>query len=199
MYSADCYDTFQREAILMPYLSTLSTFRDTIRQLAIAQAPAKDILALCDKLRDIDLAPLGVALDDQEGMYFSVLPLLGLDVSFTDGRALVKLVDPESLLRAREEKAAQAAEKAAKKEAQAKAEAEKKRARIEKGRVSPSEMFKPPNVPDGTYGTWNADGIPLTDGEGAEITKSKGKKITKEWEAQKKLHTEWVEWSKTQS
>jgi hypothetical protein len=26
-----------------------------------------DILALCDKLRDIDLVPLGVALDDQEG------------------------------------------------------------------------------------------------------------------------------------
>lgn len=27
----------------------------------------KDVLALCDKLRDIDLVPLGVALDDQEG------------------------------------------------------------------------------------------------------------------------------------
>jgi cysteinyl-tRNA synthetase len=27
----------------------------------------KDILALSDKLRDVDLVPLGVALDDQEG------------------------------------------------------------------------------------------------------------------------------------
>ncbi len=34
----------------------------------------KDILALCDKLRDSDLVPLGVALDDQEG--FTVHPNL---------------------------------------------------------------------------------------------------------------------------
>lgn len=53
----------------MPYLRTLSAFRDGVRQLAIAKGDggAKDILALCDKLRDADLIPLGVALDDQEG------------------------------------------------------------------------------------------------------------------------------------
>lgn len=51
----------------MPYLTALSSFRDEVRKLAIAQAPSKEILALCDKLRDVDLAPLGVALDDQEG------------------------------------------------------------------------------------------------------------------------------------
>jgi hypothetical protein len=39
-----------------------------VRKSAIAQAPPKEILALCDKLRDEDLAPLGVALDDQEGI-----------------------------------------------------------------------------------------------------------------------------------
>ena len=61
----------------MPYLRSLSSFRDGVRKVAIAansertdQARAqalKDILALCDKLRDVDLVPLGVALDDQEG------------------------------------------------------------------------------------------------------------------------------------
>lgn len=52
----------------MPYLSTLSTFRDDVRRLAMAKGETalKDILALCDKLRDSDLVPLGVALDDQE-------------------------------------------------------------------------------------------------------------------------------------
>jgi cysteinyl-tRNA synthetase len=29
----------------------------------------KEILSLCDKLRDVDLVPLGVALDDQEGVF----------------------------------------------------------------------------------------------------------------------------------
>jgi cysteinyl-tRNA synthetase len=53
----------------MPYLRVLSSFRDGIRQLAISKgdSAAKEILALCDKLRDSDLVPLGVALDDQEG------------------------------------------------------------------------------------------------------------------------------------
>ena len=53
----------------MPYLGVLSSFRDDVRQLAIGKGATalKDILALCDKLRDSDLVPLGVALDDQEG------------------------------------------------------------------------------------------------------------------------------------
>jgi cysteinyl-tRNA synthetase len=54
----------------MPYLRTLAGFRDEVRKLAMQQTPSKDILALCDKLRDVDLPPLGVALDDQEGSYF---------------------------------------------------------------------------------------------------------------------------------
>lgn len=63
----------------MPYLTTLSTFRDEVRKLSISQASPKEILALCDRLRDIDLAPLGVALDDQEGTFRS---LNSLDHSF---------------------------------------------------------------------------------------------------------------------
>jgi cysteinyl-tRNA synthetase len=59
----------KREEILMPYLRALSSFRDGVRQLAIAKGDTalKDILAMCDKLRDVDLVPLGVALDDQDG------------------------------------------------------------------------------------------------------------------------------------
>ena len=45
------------------HLRTLSSFRDGIRRLAITggDAAVKDILLLCDKLRDVDLVPLGVA------------------------------------------------------------------------------------------------------------------------------------------
>ncbi|KAJ7162097.1 tRNA synthetases class I (C) catalytic domain-containing protein [Mycena filopes] len=168
-----------REEVLMPYIRSLSTFRDSVRRLAMGKGETalQDILALCDRLRDVDLVPLGVALDDQE-----------------DGKALVKLVPPAELLRAREEKRAQAAAKAAKSADAAAAVAAKRAAKLEKGRVPPQERFRPPNVAEGTYGSWDAEGVPLTDGEGKELSKNAKKNVVKEWGAQKKLHEEWRAW-----
>ncbi|KAJ3751465.1 hypothetical protein DFH05DRAFT_1471567, partial [Lentinula detonsa] len=125
-----------REEILMPYLRTLSTFRDGVRRLAIDKGDSalKDILALCDKLRDEELIPVGVALDDQE----------------------------------------------------AKKEAAKEAERLK------TEMFRPPNVKEGVYGSYDESGVPLTDGEGKEISKSARKKLLKEREAQAKLHEEYL-------
>ncbi|KAK7005982.1 tRNA synthetases class I (C) catalytic domain-containing protein [Favolaschia claudopus] len=173
-----------REEVLMPYIRSLSTFRDSVRRLAMGKGDTalQDILSLCDRLRDVDLVPLGVALDDQE-----------------DGKALVKLVPPAELIRAREEKRAQAEAKASKKVAVVEAERAKRAAKLEKGRVAPQEMFKPPNVPEGTYGSWNEDGIPLTDGEGKELSKNAGKKVLKDWAGQKKLHDEWLAYQKETS
>lgn len=64
----------------MPYLRSLSSFRDGVRRIAMekGETSLKDILALCDKLRDVDLVPLGVALDDQDGMFHLSL----LQISF---------------------------------------------------------------------------------------------------------------------
>ncbi|KAJ7020017.1 tRNA synthetases class I (C) catalytic domain-containing protein [Mycena alexandri] len=168
-----------REEVLMPYIRSLSTFRDSVRRLAMGKGDTalQDILALCDRLRDVDLVPLGVALDDQE-----------------DGKALVKLVPPAELIRAREEKRAQAEAKTAKKAASAQAAHEKRIAKLEKGRVAPEDLFKPPNVPEGTYGSWNEEGVPLTDAEGKELSKNQGKKVEKDWAVQKKLHDEWLAW-----
>ncbi|KAJ7467162.1 tRNA synthetases class I (C) catalytic domain-containing protein [Mycena latifolia] len=170
-----------REEVLMPYIRSLSTFRDSVRRLAMGKGDTalQDILALCDRLRDVDLVPLGVALDDQE-----------------DGKALVKLVPPADLMRAREEKRALAEAKALKKTAAAEAERAKRAAKLEKGRVAPQDMFKPPNVPEGTFGSWNEDGIPLTDAEGKELSKTKGKNVRKDWALQEKLHDEWLAWQK---
>ncbi|KAK0448825.1 tRNA synthetases class I (C) catalytic domain-containing protein [Armillaria borealis] len=170
-----------REEVLMPYLRTLSSFRDGVRQLAMqkSETALKDILALCDKLRDIDLVPLGVALDDQE-----------------DGKALVKLVPPADLIKARDEKRAAQEAKAAKKAEAVAAERQKRLQKLEKGRVAPHHMFRPPNVAEGAYGSWNDDGIPLTDGEGKELSKNQAKKLQKDWSAQKKLHEEFLAWQK---
>ncbi len=61
------WSSHQREEVLMPYLRALSAFRDDIRKLALGNASPKEILELCDRLRDNELVDLGVALDDQEG------------------------------------------------------------------------------------------------------------------------------------
>lgn len=55
----------------MPYLRVLSSFRDEVRRLALKSANSKEILELCDRLRDNELIDLGVALDDQEGMFMA--------------------------------------------------------------------------------------------------------------------------------
>lgn len=111
-----------------------------------------------------------------------------------DGRALVKLVPAATLMRLRDEKTAAAEAKIAKKAAAVEAEREKKRTKLEKGKTPPEEMFKPPHTDQGMYGSWDEKGIPLTDGEGAEVAKSRRKKLIKEWDLQQKLHGEWKTW-----
>ncbi|KAG6920156.1 hypothetical protein DXG01_004922 [Tephrocybe rancida] len=171
--------SINREEVLMPYLRQLSSFRDGVRRLAIEknESALKDILALCDKLRDVDLIPLGVALDDQE-----------------DGKALVKLAPPADLIKARDEKRAQAEAKIAKKAAAVEAERLKRQQKLEKGRVPPEQYFKPPNVPEAAYSSWDTTGLPLTDGDGKELSKNQAKKAVKDWTSQKKLHEEYLTW-----
>lgn len=108
----------------------------------------------------------------------------------------MKLVSPADLIKAREEKRAIGEAKAAKKAAQVEAERQKRLQKIEKGRMAPQDMFKPPHVPEGTYGSWNDDGIPLTDGQGKELSKNQGKKVQKDHANQDKLHRDFLEWQK---
>ena len=117
-------------------------------------------------------------------------------MTVTDGKALVKLVDPAELIRVREEKRAQIAAKAAKKAAAVETEKQKKLEKILRGKLPPGEMFQPPNVPKDAYGSWNEDGLPLTDGTGKELSKNQVKKTVKEWSLQKKLHEEYLEWER---
>ena len=99
-------------------------------------------------------------------------------------------------MKVREEKRAILEEKAAKKAAAVEAERKKRQQKIEKGRVSPKDMFKPPNVPQGKYGSWDESGIPLTDGEGKELSKNQAKNVQKDHINQAKLHEEFLAWQK---
>lgn len=115
-----------------------------------------------------------------------------------DGKALVKLVRPADLIKARDEKRAQAEAKAAKKAAAVEMERQKRQQKLEKGRLSPEELFKPPNVPEGTYGSWDSQGLPLTDGNGKELSKNQTKNARKDWERQKTLHEAYSAWKSEQ-
>ncbi|KAF5351909.1 hypothetical protein D9756_007640 [Leucocoprinus leucothites] len=177
-------ENINREEVLMPYLRALSSFRDGVRQSAIGKSDTalKDILAMCDKLRDVDLVPLGVALDDQD-----------------DGKALVKLVPPVELIKAREEKRAQQEERAMRKAKAVEEERRKRLEKIEKGRTPPQEMFRPPNVPETMYGCWNDAGFPLKTGDGTELSKSRAKTLQKQYQTQEKLHQEFLKWQESGS
>ena len=115
-------------------------------------------------------------------------------LSDVDGKALVKLVPAAELIKVRDEKRALAEAKAASKAAKIEADRLKKIQKLEKGRVPPEELFKPPNVPEGAYSSWSDAGLPLTDSEGKELSKNQAKKAKKDWDNQKKAHAEFLAW-----
>jgi len=80
------------------YLDAFAAFRDEVRSLAKSKAPAGELLAACDRIRDDTLVDLGVRLEDRP-----------------DGKAIWKLDDPAVLAAEREERRAAAAEAARKK------------------------------------------------------------------------------------
>ncbi|KAI8978051.1 cysteinyl-tRNA synthetase [Pilobolus umbonatus] len=158
------------EDTLMPYVQVLASFRDQVRIGARNKVEHTEFLKLCDGLRDNQMVDLGVSLDDQE-----------------DGIALVKFVPREELIQIREKKQAIAAEKEAKKAAAA-AERERKRLeKLEKGKLAPSEMFKT----NSEFTRFDEQGIPTHTQEG-ELTKNRRKKLQKEYDAQSKLHADYL-------
>ncbi|KAK9457492.1 tRNA synthetases class I (C) catalytic domain-containing protein [Dipodascopsis uninucleata] len=162
-----------KEEVILPYVQVLSSFRDEVRRKAIAKAPYSDILKLSDKIRDEDLLHLGVSLDDREG----------------DLSSLIKFVDKNELLKQRAEKEAREKAKLERKQKAKEEEARKLRERLEKGKTDPKTMFR---NSDEFSAFEDETGIPTADKDGNELTKSKKKKLIKEYEAQVKLHAEYL-------
>ena len=106
---------------------------------------------------------------------------------------------PTELIKARDEKRAQQEERAQKKAQAILLEQQKRLEKIEKGRLRPHEMFRPPNVSENMYGSWNEAGFPLTTGEGAELSKNQAKSLHKKYQMQEKLHQEFLKWQESGS
>ncbi|KAK0937052.1 cysteinyl-tRNA synthetase [Friedmanniomyces endolithicus] len=152
-----------------PYANAYADFQRKLVQLADQHAPAKDFLAACDYVRDKELWDLAIYLEDRDGLPALIRPL---SQSHRDERS--------------SRDAATASKTAAKEQAKADAEAADKR-KLEQGKVSPLEIFR-----TSEYSAWDAEGLPTHDAEGKEVAKSRGKKLRKEWERQRKLHESWV-------
>ncbi|CAN8098786.1 unnamed protein product [Discula destructiva] len=151
------------------YEHILTQFQTDVKRLAREQAPGKDILALCDTLRDTHLWNLDIYLEDRDSH-----------------PALVRPVD-KAVKQARQSREQAVADKLAR-QAKSKAdEAEKKRLLEEKAKMPHTDMFKTQE-----YSAWDENGMPTKNAKGEEVTKSQQKKLQKLWTAQKKLHEDWL-------
>ena len=153
----------QREA---PFREVLERFNKSLKELNDSQSLAKDVLQLSDRLRDVDLWERDVYLEDRDG----------------DLPALIRPVTRE-LRASKQAKEIAAQEKQREKEQREQNKKKEETSKADKGKQDHMTMFRTEE-----YSAWDVDGIPTNDKDGEEITKSRRKKLTKDWERQKKLH-----------
>ena len=147
------------------FKDVFKTFNEDLNELTTSQELVKDVRQLCDDLRDVSLFDRGVYLEDRENR-----------------PALIRPVTKE-LRAARIEK-----EERARQKQKAKEEREKEAlTKADKGRLSHQVMFRTEE-----YSAWDGEGMPTHEKDGEEITKSKRKKLQKEWEKQKRIHEAWL-------
>lgn len=153
------------------YARALNEFRGSALAAASPEESTdinKQILALTDRVRDVDLWQLDIYLEDRES-----------------GPALVRPVT-EGLRAARREKEDRAKQKD---EARKKREQEALE-KLQKGKLNPVDMFKPPHTNE--YSAWDANGLPTAAKDGSDLAPSRVKKLKKEQEAQRKAHEKYL-------
>ena len=154
-----------------PFGKVLRNFQSDIASLQDTSTLSKEVLNLCDRVRNVHLWDLGIYLEDRDGAQPALIR--PVTTALRQARAEREERDQQKE-KARIDKERDAATKA------------------DKGRLSPLDMFKTQE-----FSQWDQDGLPVKDNEGCEITKNRGKKLRKEWERQKKLHETWVKGNTT--
>ena len=171
-------DTAEAPRVARPYAKVLSDFGRSVIAVSSSRTDpngdatkenrSKELLALCDRVRDIDLWKLNIYLEDRD-----------------NAPALVRPVTA-TLAAARQERE----ERAKAKEAEKARRRQEEAAKMEKGKLSHLEMFQPPN--DDMYEAWDEEGMPTREKGGEPLAKSRLKKLRKDWERQKKAHEAWL-------
>lgn len=148
------------------YASVLQNFKSDAQTIGSSSSNlSKDILSLCDRVRDIDLWNVNIYLEDRESLPALVRPV-------TAALAAAR--------KEREDRAKQKAIEKAKREQEA-------REKAEKGKLSHKDMFR-----TAEFSAWDDDGLPTKMANGDEVAKSRSKKLRKDWERQKKAHEAWL-------
>jgi len=163
------------EAAAEPYIDTLVTFREKVRNAALDAAkkatdPAdaiQAILASCDALRDEVLPPLGVRLEDRPaGTQWN-------------------REDPEAMMREIAEKKAREAELRISKLEKQLAAKRKEMDKVKDSMTKPEEFFKTEE-----YKEWDDKGMPTVAANGEALSKGQTKKIKKMMDKQTKAHND---------
>lgn len=141
-----------------------------MKALVAQQASAKDLLDLCDQLRDVPFWNLGIYLEDRNLRSALVRPLDKL------------------LIQTRAERESAGLAKAKAKLEQEAREAEKVKELHERSKADPLLIFRTSDE----YLDWDEFGIPIVDAAGNAVPKNRRKKLVKEWEKQKKRHEGWL-------
>jgi len=161
--------SLDNEKILQPYLKSLAQFRANVRNGAIAKKDHSHFLQLSDELRDDIMPPLGVRLED-------------------GGATLFKIDTPEVVIKEIAEQK-QLAEKAKKKGIENKIRSiESELVQLDTGQLSPRKSFEQEG-----FKNFDADGIPITDKNGKEVSTKTKKKFQKVFQTQQKLHQKYKE------
>lgn len=157
-----------------PYTQALHTFRTSLSDLPLDSPTLKpSVLSLCDYLRDTTLWSLSIYIEDRP----APLP------------SLPRPITPQ-LRAARHDREFRAATDAARKLEREKQKSEEQAKADEKAKVDPRVMFKV-GERAGEFAEWDDKGLPLRLKDGSEVGKSRGKKLVKEWEVQRKRWEAW--------
>eukprot|EP00947_MAST-08B_sp_MAST-8B-sp1_P000015 g15.t1 len=161
-----------KEEVTAPILDAFVGFRDEVRNAALEQVASKDMLGLCDQVRDTSLIDLGVRLEDHGR-----------------GQATTwKMEDPKVLKAELERKKEEALRKQKEKEEKAAKKAAEEAAKLEKMKIPPQEMFKA----DKAYSKFDDAGMPTHTAAGEPMAKSQLKKLKKQYDKQKKEHDKYL-------
>jgi cysteinyl-tRNA synthetase len=120
--------TFQDSAF-SPYRKGINNFTSTLDKLTASNAPFTEYLQECDRFRDETMLELGISIDDTDF-----------------GIATIRFADASRLIAERDQKraveSAAADKKAAEKQKRKDEEDRKAREKLDKGKVSPEELFR---------------------------------------------------------
>ncbi|CAG2120101.1 unnamed protein product, partial [Medioppia subpectinata] len=164
-----------REAIVMPFLEIIADLREKLRSKAM-DLKDKELLRICDELRDEILPEVGVRLEDYESV-----------AGVTKTR--LKLVDRQTLMKEREERLKVEENKRLEKERKAEEKRLADAKRAEESKVCPLDMF---TAETDKYSAFDSKGMPTHDSDGKELAKSALKKLSKLYAIQEKKHNECV-------